>query len=144
MSKHNVNPDHYKVAGRERQGEDVVHEVERREAKRLRQGESRSRKVPAVGISNRMSPGEEKRDAAEHPPLETGAPPPQDAAGRVGDDQMGPAPGAQTSIKAGSRSMAQKEAGTRHPDGPAPPSRKVSGAFGREGQDREGQDHDHE
>jgi hypothetical protein len=27
MSKNiNVNPDHYKVAGRERQGEDIVHE----------------------------------------------------------------------------------------------------------------------
>ena len=24
MSKHNVNPDHYKVAGRERQGKDVL------------------------------------------------------------------------------------------------------------------------
>jgi hypothetical protein len=23
MSKHNVNPDHYKVAGRDRQGEDI-------------------------------------------------------------------------------------------------------------------------
>jgi hypothetical protein len=30
MSKRiNVNPDHYKVAGRERQGEDVVHRDER-------------------------------------------------------------------------------------------------------------------
>lgn len=36
--KHNVNPDHYKLAGRERQGENVIHEVERREASRLRQG----------------------------------------------------------------------------------------------------------
>jgi hypothetical protein len=31
MSKRiNVNPDHYKVAGRERQGENIVHSVERR------------------------------------------------------------------------------------------------------------------
>jgi hypothetical protein len=30
MSKNiNVNPDHYKVAGRERQGEEIVHEDER-------------------------------------------------------------------------------------------------------------------
>ena len=30
MSKNiNVNPDHYKVAGRERQGENVVHGVEK-------------------------------------------------------------------------------------------------------------------
>ena len=35
----NVNPDHYKVAGRERQGENVVHEVERREAERLRRND---------------------------------------------------------------------------------------------------------
>jgi hypothetical protein len=30
MSKHNnVNPDHYKIAGRERQGEDINHHLER-------------------------------------------------------------------------------------------------------------------
>jgi len=33
----NVNPDHYKVAGRERQGENVIHEIERREARRVGQ-----------------------------------------------------------------------------------------------------------
>ena len=32
MSKHiNVNPDHYKVGGRERPGEDIVHEQHKRE-----------------------------------------------------------------------------------------------------------------
>lgn len=32
MSKHiNVNPDHYKVAGRERPGEDIQHERSKRE-----------------------------------------------------------------------------------------------------------------
>jgi hypothetical protein len=132
MSKrNNVNPDHYKAAGRERQGENVIHEVERREAKRVRQGQS----VPHqhhVGISNRMSPDEEGRDAAEHPPLDTDAPPPRDAAGRVGEEPVEGEADRQTSLKAGSRSMAQKQAGTRHPDEPAPPSRKVSGAFGRE------------
>jgi hypothetical protein len=34
----NVNPDHYKVAGRERQGENIIHEIERREARRAGQG----------------------------------------------------------------------------------------------------------
>jgi len=135
MSKHNnVNPDHYKVRGRERQGEDVIHEVERREARRLQQG---AHTQENVGISNRMSPDEETRDAAKHPPLDTNAPPPRDAAGRVGEEPLEGDTARQTSIKAGSRSMAQKEAGTRHPDDPAPPSRKVSGAFGREGQDTE-------
>ena len=28
--KNNVNPDHYKLAGRERQGEDIVHDVYKR------------------------------------------------------------------------------------------------------------------
>jgi hypothetical protein len=47
MSRHiNVNPDHYKVAGRERQGENVVHEVEKREIKRRRRAEKR---MPAHG-----------------------------------------------------------------------------------------------
>jgi CBS domain-containing protein len=38
--KINVNPDHYKVAGRERQGHDVVHEVEKQEIKRARGGKT--------------------------------------------------------------------------------------------------------
>lgn len=28
--KNNVNPDHYKIAGRERQGEDIAHDVYKR------------------------------------------------------------------------------------------------------------------
>jgi hypothetical protein len=69
--------------------------------------------------------------------LNTDAPPPRDAAGRVGEEPVAGEADRQTSRKAGSRSMAQKEAGTRHSDDPAPPSRKVSGAFGREGQDND-------
>ncbi len=42
----NVNPDHYKVAGRERQGENIVHEVERREANRLRRNDRRATTGP--------------------------------------------------------------------------------------------------
>jgi hypothetical protein len=90
-----------------------------------------------VGISNRMSPEDEARDAQEHPPLDRSDPTPQDAAGRVGDESGEGAADRQTSLKTGSRSTAQKEAGTRHHEDPAPPSRKVSGAFGREGQDNE-------
>jgi hypothetical protein len=33
MSKRiNVNPDHYKVAGRERQGENIIHQLEKQAA----------------------------------------------------------------------------------------------------------------
>lgn len=29
-NKNNINPDHYKTAGRERQGEDIIHDVYKR------------------------------------------------------------------------------------------------------------------
>jgi len=154
MSKNiNVNPDHYKVAGRERQGENVVHEIEKRQVKTLRRQERgvdrRQRetapdtaRTPAsedasaehTGISNRLSPGAEARDQKAHPPIDTSSPPPQDAAGRVGEQPLDDRRDRHTSHKAGSRSIAQKEAGARYPDRSMPPSRKVAGAFGREPQ----------
>jgi hypothetical protein len=37
MSKRiNVNPDHYKTAGRERPGDDVPHQIEKRKVRQLR------------------------------------------------------------------------------------------------------------
>lgn len=152
MSKNiNVNPDHYKVAGRERQGENVVHEVEKREITRLRRSERRpparqpqkatARPRPPVparrqpqpaGISNRLSAETEAQELKEHPPIDTSSPPPEDAAGRVGEDPLADQRDRHTSHKAGSRSIAQKEAGARYPDRSMPPSRKVAGAFGRE------------
>lgn len=146
MSKNiNVNPDHYKVAGRERQGEDVVHEVERREITRRRRAKP-APKAPSpprpaaedrhqagyAGVSNRLSPEAEARELEEHPPIDTSSPPPEDAAGHVGEQPMEDRRDRQTSHKAGSRSIAQKEAGARYPDRSMPPSRKVPGAFGRE------------
>ena len=153
MSKNiNVNPDHYKVAGRERQGEDVVHEIEKREMTRLRRDENRvlSRQQPETtaqppdqpepdsqpaertGISNRLSGEAEARELQAHPPIDTNSPPPEDVAGRVGEEPLEDLRDRQTSHKAGSRSIAQKEAGSRYPDRSMPASRKVAGAFGRE------------
>jgi hypothetical protein len=155
MSKSiNVNPDHYKVAGRERQGEDVVHEVEKRKIKRRRDEKKRisaperSQRMPnpalspvadrqqhePAGISNRLSPEAEARTLEEHPPVDTSSPPPEDAAGRVGEQPLEDRRDRHTSHKAGSRSIAQKEAGARYPDRSMPASRKVAGAFGREPQ----------
>ena len=85
-----------------------------------------------VGISNRETPGKEQRERAAHPPVATGSPPPQDAAGDVGEAPLEEVPNRQTSHKAGSRSIAQKEDRARYPDRSMPASRKVSGAFGRE------------
>jgi hypothetical protein len=88
-----------------------------------------------VGISNRETPEREERERQEHPPAEGESPPPEDAAGRVGELPLDEVPNRQTSHKAGSRSIAVKEAGARYPDRSAPPSRKVAGAFGAEPED---------
>jgi hypothetical protein len=84
------------------------------------------------GISNRESPDEETRDREAHPPLDPSSPPPEDAAGRVGEAPLDDLRDRHTSHKAGSRSIAQKESESRYPDRSMPASRKVSGAFGKE------------
>ena len=85
-----------------------------------------------TGISNRETPEEEAREREEHPPVNTGSPEPQDAAGRVGEDPLTDLKDRHTSHKAGSRSIAQKEDGSRYPDRGMPAAHKVPGAFGRE------------
>jgi hypothetical protein len=87
-----------------------------------------------VGISNRMSAKAEARNLEEHPPIDANSPPPEDAAGRVGEQPLEDRRDRHTSHKAGSRSIAQKEQGSRYPDRSMPASRKVAGAFGREPQ----------
>ncbi len=84
------------------------------------------------GISNRESAEEESKDRTEHAPLEIGSPPPEDAAGRRGEQPLTDNRDRHTSHKAGGRSIAQKEAGSRYPDRSMPAARKVPGAFGRE------------
>jgi hypothetical protein len=85
-----------------------------------------------TGISNRRPPDFEERERREHPPIDTRSPPPQDAAGRVGEEPMSQVPDRQTAHKAGTRSIAQKEDSTKYPDRSMPQTHKVGGAFGRE------------
>jgi hypothetical protein len=85
-----------------------------------------------TGISNRETAGEEAQERQEHPPLDTGSPPPEDAAGRVGEEPLEDRRDRHTSHKAGSRSIAQKEAEVKYPDRGMPAAHKVAGAFGRE------------
>ena len=85
-----------------------------------------------TGISNRETAEEEAREREEHPPVDTSSPQPQDAAGRVGEEPLTDLNDRHTSHKAGSRSIAQKEAGARYPDRSMPPTHKVGGAFGKE------------
>lgn len=86
------------------------------------------------GISNRESPEEETREREQHPPQDTGSPAPEDAAGRQGEQPLMDLRDRQTSHKAGSRSIAQKEAASRYLDRSMPATRKVPGAFGDEPQ----------
>ena len=87
------------------------------------------------GISNRESAEEESAERAAHPPVDTSSPAPEDAAGNVGEQSTTDYDGRQTAHKAGSRSIAQKEAASRYPDRSMPPARKVAGAFGKEPND---------
>jgi hypothetical protein len=85
-----------------------------------------------TGISNRETAAEEAREREEFAPVDAGSLPPEDAGGSTGEENPAANANRQTSHKAGSRSIAQKEAGSRYPDRSAPPARKVAGAFGRE------------
>jgi hypothetical protein len=78
-----------------------------------------------IGISNRETPDEEARGRAEHPQVPPDAPQQDDTARDDGPRDR------QTSNKAGTKSIAQKNA-SKYTDRPAPPSEKVAGAFGKE------------
>jgi hypothetical protein len=85
------------------------------------------------GISNRETAAEESEERKEFPPVAPDAPPvEQDAAGRVGEENPEANEGRHTSHKAGSRSIAQKEAESKYADRGHPSSHKVAGADGRE------------
>ncbi|MBI4477588.1 MAG: hypothetical protein HY654_10470 [Acidobacteria bacterium] len=85
-----------------------------------------------VGISNRETPTEEAREREKFPPLNTGSPLPEDAAGRVGEQPLEDRRDRHTSHKAGSRSIAQKEDASKYADRGHPSAHKVAGAFGKE------------
>ena len=78
-----------------------------------------------IGVSNRETFDEDARDGAERP-AEAPDSVPERTAGEADMRDR------QLSNKAGIRSNAQKEAGTRHPEDAAPSTHKVAGAFGKE------------
>lgn len=87
------------------------------------------------GISNRESSTQEQQERMEFPPMSPDAPPvEQDAAGREGEEHPEENEGRHTSHKAGSRSIAQKEAESKYADRSHPSSHKVAGADGKEPQ----------
>lgn len=85
------------------------------------------------GISNRENATEETQERREFPSTTPDSPPEvQDAAGRRGEAQITDYNDSHTAHKAGSRSVAQKEAESKYADRGHPASHKVAGAFGEE------------
>jgi hypothetical protein len=88
------------------------------------------------GISNRETAADEHQERQQLPQVTPDAPPEvRDAAGRSGEAQITDYSDSHTSHKAGSRSVAQKEAESKYADRSHPASRKVAGAYGEEPED---------
>ena len=88
------------------------------------------------GISNRETAAEEGQERREFPSTTPdSAPEVQDAAGRRGEQPLDDTSDRHTSHKAGSRSIAQKEADSKYADRGHPASHKVAGAYGEEPDD---------
>lgn len=70
MTKSNVNPNHYKTAGRERQGEDIVQEIHKQELTQAqaagRQGQGAENFIPGA------APVGERKDEANDQSLKGG------------------------------------------------------------------------
>lgn len=85
------------------------------------------------GISNRENATAEQDERQHFPPRTPDAPPrEQDAAGREGEEPLDDRRDRHTSHKAGSRSIAQKEAESKYADRGHPAAHKVAGAHGQE------------
>jgi hypothetical protein len=70
--KNNVNPDHYKTAGRERQGEDIIHDVyKRRYAQSKSQAGARERNfIPGAQENEYLNEPESEMTAETEPRID--------------------------------------------------------------------------
>lgn len=147
--KSNVNPDHYKTAGRNPQGHDVVQSVERqkmrqekawldKEAAGHEPAPSKPEKHTPESKAGSEDSSPQRREAstarAREPKRSSSRE--KDSAGDVVENRE-----RQASSKSGKRASAQKAAGRRHEwrheSEPAPASKKVAGADGKEQPGRE-------
>ena len=64
-NKNNVNPDHYKVAGRDRQGEAVVHDQQRQSMAREEARLLRRKKTPPTAARKNRPAGDGKEKAED-------------------------------------------------------------------------------
>jgi hypothetical protein len=134
MSKSNVNPNHYKVAGRERQGEDIL---QQRHKQKLAETLARERFEPRLPNPAYTGPGRDESgpEAPAGPLPESSAnevPPPTNLTARK---KRAPTPAtrrapikAQASAKAKKRATAQKRASSRNDVKSRPTVRATAGA----------------
>ena len=95
-------------------------------------GRNEPRDSNEQGISNRETFSEEQQERMEYPPMRPDTPPvEQDARGEQGERDPANNEGRHTTHKAGSRSIAQKEAESKYADRSHPSSHKVAGADGK-------------
>lgn len=112
MSKNiNVNPDHYKVAGRERQGEDIVqqrHKTRYAKAQHELDERAQQRSESLQGMAERATA---QGGEGEHFDREAARPPRSGGGAPRGETAGGRAPGRTT----GTRSAAKKTAAKKRP-----------------------------
>jgi hypothetical protein len=154
MSKSNVNPNHYKVAGRERQGEDIL---QQRHKQKLAESLARERFEPRLPNPAYTGPGRDEfgpeAPAAPFPESSAKQVPPTNLtarkkpaaarskaeaaahAAKPGAKKRAPAPTtrrapikAQASAKAEKRATAQKRASSRNDGESRPAARATAGA----------------
>ncbi len=156
MSKHKslVNPDHYKLRGRDPQAGNVLQDLNRQryaEARAREKRETRPAPQPPAAQPEDEEAAAERPPAAARPQAEEAAAEPR--SGRVSEsavrekrndprdaqqdlgieDEAGE--GRHTSAKTGKQSSAKKMESTRHNAAPIPATSPVPGAFGRRGEE---------
>jgi hypothetical protein len=93
--------------------------------------------LPALALLSEAGAAEESQERREFPSTTPDSPPEvRDAAGRRGEAQITDYNDSHTAHKAGSRSVAQKEAESKYADRSHPASHKVAGAFGEEPEEK--------
>jgi len=134
MSKNNVNPNHYKVAGRGRQGEDIVQSLHtQKHAQNL--ADQRTGGGAKVGAPTPQddTASQDSQDAAPARSAKASAGKP-DATPQLTATQA--AKRARVNLqggdKRGKQSTARKRASSRHEFEPMPATKAVAGASGKE------------
>jgi hypothetical protein len=130
--KNNVNPDHYKVAGRLRQGEDILHDQNKSKFSQATISLERKQAAwrPGTMVSNESKiplPVAKSSGRTRSRQTRSSRAAAEDRARRSDPDSE------QLSGKRGSRSSSRKQAASRHDTQPMPATTPAAGAFGRTG-----------